>query len=135
MAVIVAGTLGLFVRLKLAAVATPVTDAVAVKAPPVELAVNAGAVATPLAFVVTTTEPPKVPLAPLPGTANVTCALGTRLLFASFTVAWSSVGNAVFTAVFCGVPAVAVMLAGRPGLLVRLKLAGVLTPLVDAVTV
>ena len=62
----------MFVRLKFTGVATPAAAAVAVNAPAVELAVNDGAVATPLAFVATVAGPPNTPLAPVPGTANVT---------------------------------------------------------------
>jgi len=79
------------------------------------LAVNTGAVATPLAFVVAVFTPPaKVPLAPLVGAVNVTTTPLTGLLAASVTVAWSCVANAVLIAVLCGVPPVAVMLAGGP---------------------
>jgi hypothetical protein len=63
------------VRLKEAAVETPVALAVTLKAPALVLAVRAEAVATPLAFVVTVTEavpPLKVPLAPLAGAVKVT---------------------------------------------------------------
>jgi hypothetical protein len=63
------------VRLKEAAVETPVALAVTLKAPALVLAVSAEAVATPLAFVVTATEvvpPLKVPLAPLEGAVKVT---------------------------------------------------------------
>jgi len=100
------------------------------------LAVNADAVATPLLLVVAVAvaEPPKVPLAPLPGAVNVTTAPLTGLLLASFTVACSAVANAVLTVALCGVPAVAVMLAAVPAVLVRLKLAGVATPDTLAVT-
>jgi hypothetical protein len=79
------------------------------------LAVNAGAVATPLAFVVAVFTPPaKVPLAPLVGAANVTTTPLNRLLPASRTVAWSCVANAELIVALCGVPAVAVTLAGGP---------------------
>ena len=56
-------------------------------------AVNVGAVATPLAFVVTVAEPVNVPLAPDAGAAKVTLAPLTGLLLASFTVACSAVRN------------------------------------------
>jgi hypothetical protein len=78
------------------------------------LAVNAGAVATPLLLVVAValaTPAAKLPLGPLAGAVNVTIAPLTGLLFASFTVACSAVANAVLTVALCGVPAVAVMLA------------------------
>src|SRR5690349_1763233 len=73
------------------------------------------AVATPDAFVVAVVTPPaNVPLAPLPGAAKVTVAPLTGLLNESFTVACSCVANAVFTVALCGVPAVAVIVAGTP---------------------
>jgi hypothetical protein len=65
---------------------------------------------------------------------NVTVTPLTGLLLASFTVAWSVVWNAVLTVVLCGVPAVAVILAGT-AVFVRLKLAEVATPATLAVTV
>jgi hypothetical protein len=100
------------------------------------LAVNAGAVATPLLLVVAVTlapVPAKLPLAPFAGAVNVTVTPLTALLLASFTVVCSAVRNAVLTVALCGVPAVAVMLAAAPAVLVRLKLAG-LTPETLAVT-
>jgi hypothetical protein len=99
------------------------------------LAVKIAAVATPEAFVVAVFTPPaKVPLAPLAGAANVTVTPLTGLLEASFTVACKFVANAVLTAALCGVPAVAVMLAGGLATLVSEKLAGVATPVAVAVT-
>jgi len=81
------------VRLKLAGVATPATVAVTVKPPATAFAVNAGAVAIPLAFVtaVAVADPTNVPLAPLPGAVNVTVTPLNGLLLASFTVACSAV--------------------------------------------
>ena len=79
------------------------------------MAVNVEAVATPLAFVVAfaVVDPlANVPLAPVPGAVNVTVIPLTGLLLASLTVAASAVPKFVFTDVLCGVPAVAVMLAG-----------------------
>jgi hypothetical protein len=79
------------------------------------LAVNTGAVATPLAFVVAVFTPPaKVPLAPLVGAANVITTPLTGLFSESLTVACSWAANAAPTVALCGVPAVAVMLAGEP---------------------
>ena len=78
-------------------------------------AVKAGAVATPLLFVVAVVvvNPPlKVPLAPLAGAVNVTVTPLSRLLLASFTVAASAVAKLVFTVVLCEAPPVAVMLEG-----------------------
>jgi hypothetical protein len=66
---------------------------------------------------------------------NVTVTPGTGLLPVSRTVACSAVPNAVFTAVLCGVPAVAVTLAGGLAVLLRSKLAGVEIPDTAAVTV
>src|SRR5579872_7243239 len=97
------------------------------------LAVNAGAVATPLAFVVMVAEPLKEPDAPVPGAANVTATPLSRLLLASFTTACKAVLNAVLTVALCGVPTAAVMLAGVPVVFVKLKLALVATPATLAV--
>jgi len=74
-------------------------------------------------------------LAPLAGAANVTVTPLTGLLPASFTVACSSVGNAVLIATLCGVPAVAMIVAAGPALLVSKKFAGAATPATVAVTV
>jgi hypothetical protein len=100
------------------------------------LAVSDGAVATPLLLVVAVAvaDPPNVALAPLPGAVNVTVAPLTGLLLESFTMACSAVANAVLIVALCGVPALAVMLAGGPAVLVKLKLADVDTPDTLAVT-
>src|SRR5258708_22978517 len=97
------------------------------------LAVKAGAVAIPLALVITVALPPNVPDAPDTGAAKVTLAPAIGLLDASFTVACNAVANAVEIGALCGVPAVALMLAGAPAALVIEKLAGA-TPLAVAVT-
>ena len=101
------------------------------------MAVRVGAVATPLLLVVAVAvnEPLKFALAPEPGAVNVTVTPLTGLLDASRTVACRAVANAVLIAVLCGVPAVAVIVAAVAVVLVRLKLAGVGTPMTDAVTV
>ena len=101
------------------------------------MAVRVGAVATPLLLVVAVAvnEPLKLALAPEPGAVNVTVTPLTGLFDASRTVACRAVANAVLIAVLCGVPAVALTVAAIPAVLVRLKLAGVATPLTDAVTV
>jgi hypothetical protein len=102
------------------------------------LAVNVGAVATPLLLVVAVVvfnPPVNVPLAPLAGAVNVTVTPLTGLLLASFTVAAMAVPKLVLTAALCEAPPVAVMLAGVPAVLVRLKLAAVATPDADPVTV
>src|SRR5713101_3827192 len=121
---------------KLAGLATPATDAVTVYGPPpILLAVKTGAVATPWAFVVAVFTPPaNVPLAPLAGAVKVTVTPFTGLFEASFTVACRSVANAVLVFVLCGVPPVAVILAGVPARLLSEKLAEVATPAADAVT-
>ena len=63
------------------------------------LAVNTGAVATPLAFVVAVFTPPaNVPLAPLPGAVNVTTTPFTGLFAASRAVACNCVAKAVLIA-------------------------------------
>jgi hypothetical protein len=79
-------------------------------------------------------KPLNVALAPLPGAVNVTVTPLNTFPPLSLTVACSAVVNAVLTAVFCGVPAVARMLAGAPALFVKLKLADVVTPDTLAVT-
>src|ERR1700722_10845236 len=122
-----------FVSAKTALVATPATEALTLYAPPVALAVNAGAVATPLELVVTVivvpplVPPVKVPLAPLAGAVNVTEAPLTRFPPLSFTVACKAVGKAVVTGALCGVPAVAVIVAGGPARLVKENAAGAVT--------
>ena len=115
---------GVFVKLKLAGVATPETLAVTVYVPAVAFAVKMAAVATPLALVVAVVNPPaNVPLAPVPGAANVTTTPLTGLLPASFTVAVNWFANAVPIMMVCGVPPVAEILAGGAVVLVRLKFA------------
>jgi len=103
------------------------------------LAVNAGDVATPLAFVVAVLMfvlvPAKMPLAPVDGAVNVTITPLTGCDPLSSTVATSGAANAVSMVAVCGVPLVAVIVAGTAAALVRLKLAGVDTPATDAVTV
>ena len=93
--------------------------------------------AWPLLFViaVAVADPLNAALGPLDGAVNVTVAPLTALPPASFTVACSAAPNAVLTAVLCGVPAVAVMLAAAPAVLLMLKLAFVPTPATLAVTV
>ena len=99
----------------------------------VELAV-AVTVATPAALVMTV-RADSVARAPVDGAANVTVTPLTGLLLASRTVTWSEVAKAVLIAVDCGVlPAVAVMLAAAPAVLVRAKVAGVAAPAALAVT-
>ena len=99
------------------------------------LAVNAAEVATPLALVSAVLTPPaKVPLAPLPGTVNVTVTPLTGLPPASRTVACNSDAKAVLITALCGVPPVGVIVDGGPGVLVSWKVAGA-EPVNEAVTV
>ena len=95
-----------------------------------------GAVATPCAFVVAVFTPfANVPLALLPGAANVTVMPLTGLLRESFTVACNWVAKAVLMVALCDTPAVAEILAAAPARLVSEKLAGVATPDTEALTV
>src|SRR5258708_4507693 len=121
-----AGALATLVSEKFAEVA-PVALATTLYGPPaVAFAVNVADVATPLAFVVAVlTLPAKVPLAPLVGGVNVTSTPLTGLLEESLTVACSCATNAVLTLALCGVPAVAVTVAGGPAKLVTEKFAEV----------
>jgi hypothetical protein len=104
------------VREKFAGVATPETVAVTLYGPPaIPSAVNAGATATPCAFVVAVVvlpPPVNVPLAPLGGAVNITATPLIGLPFASVTVANKGIANAVFMAALCGVPNVVVTEAG-----------------------
>ena len=89
--------------------------------------------AWPAAFVVAVADDSPA-LAPVDGAANVTVTPLTGVLLASRTVTWSEVAKAVLMAVDCGVlPAVAVMLAAAPAVLVRAKVAGVAAPAALAV--
>ena len=92
-----------------------------------------GAVATPDELVVTLAFPVKVAPAPVVGAVNVTLTPLTGLPKLSFTVAWRAVAKTALINVPCGVPAVAVMDAAGPGVLVRLK--GAFTEPTEAVTV
>jgi hypothetical protein len=66
---------------------------------------------------------------------KVTVAPLTGLVYESLTDACRAVENTVLTVVLCGVPALALMLAATPALLVSEKLAGVEAPTTVAVTV
>jgi len=102
----------------------------------VEFAVNVAEVATPLEFVTAVFTPPaNVPLAPLAGALKVTVTPLTGFPPPSFTVATRGAANAVLIVALCGVPLVAVMLAGVPAVFVREKFAGATTPATVAVTV
>ena len=100
------------------------------------LAVSAGDVATPLELVVAVAVvlPPNAALDPLAGAANVTVAPLTGFP-PLVTVTWSAVANAVLMVALCGVPLLALMLAGVPAVFVKPKLAEVPTPATLAVTV
>jgi hypothetical protein len=104
----------------------------------VPLAENAVEVAMPFASVVSVSAVvplAKVPLAPDAGAVNVTATPLAGFEPLSNTVALSGDANEVLTALLCGVPPVAVIEAAGPAMLVRLKLAGVVTPATVAVTV
>jgi hypothetical protein len=95
---------------------------------------NAAEVATPLALVFAVVTPPaNVPLGPVAGTSKVTSAPLTGDPFA-VTVATSGAANAALTVALCGVPLVAVIDITAPVMFVKLKLAGVATPVTEAVT-
>src|SRR5207248_385242 len=130
-AVMLAGAPPVLVRLKLAGVATPDTVARSEERRVGKVCRNLWAVDTPMQIVVAVVvvnPPVNVPLAPLVCVVNVTVSPLIRLLLLSFVVVASAVPKLVFTAALCEVPPVAVMLAGAPPVLVRLKLAGVATP-------
>src|SRR5690349_15615918 len=118
----------MFVKAKMAGVATPGAAAVTLYLPAVKFAVSGFDVATPDASVTAVFPPVKVARAPLGGTVNVTVTLLTGLLAASRTVATSRFANAVFTVADCGVPLVATIEAAVPGVFVKAKVAGVATP-------
>src|SRR5260221_2005392 len=96
-ALMLAGGPAVLVIEKLAG-ATPLAVAVTEYEPATVLAVNVGAVATPLALVVAVALAPNVPEAPEPGAANVTLTPGIGLENASRTMAFSTGPNAVLTA-------------------------------------
>lgn len=104
-----------FVRLNAPTVPIPGTVAFTTNAPAEELAVNTGAVATPLAlvFAVAVNDPPaNVPVGPdVKGAVNVTVTPGMGALLPSRTVTCSAVGNAVPVNVDWGVPAVVARVA------------------------
>jgi len=120
---------------KVAGIAAPGTVAVALNEPSVLFATRTGEVATPLELVGTVVGPWNDALGPEAGTPNVTWAFGTTFPPTSLTVACRRLGNGDPIGALCEPPPVAVMLKGAPGLLVRLKLAGTLTPAADTVTV
>ena len=88
-------------------------------------------------LLVTAVAVPDVPnnaVAPVDGAVKVTVTPLNGLPPESLTVACNAAVNVVFDTALCGVPAVAVMLAGAPGVLVRLKLAVAVAPTTPAVT-
>jgi hypothetical protein len=138
-AVIDAGGAERFVKLKLAGPIVPAFAATVYGPPAVLFAVNVGAVATPLALVVTVAvplPPANVPLAPFVAavTVNVTETPLTPFPPLSATVACKE-ANAVLIATLCEPPLVAAMAAAAPALLVRENAAPVVTPLTVAFTV
>jgi hypothetical protein len=124
-AVMVAGVPAAFDIEKLAVAVTPETAAVMVYGPAVEFAVPV-TVARPVAPVTTVvvTEPPKLAVAPEEGAVKVTEAPGTEFPKESFTVAASGVEKPVLMVGLCGVPPVAAIENGMPGLFVSGKDAG-----------
>jgi hypothetical protein len=102
----------------------------------VPFALNAADVARPDAFVVAVFAPPaKLPLAPLLGAVNVTTTPLTGFPPASATVTTRGARNAVLSFWLCGVPLVAVMLAGGPSVFVSEKFAVAVIPVTLAFTV
>jgi hypothetical protein len=136
-AVTFAAAPAMLVKLKLAGVATPATAAVMVYGPAALFAVKAGAVAIPLLSLtaVAVSNPPNVPEAPIEGTVKVTVTPFTGALPASLTVACKGVANAVPMVALCGVPEVAVTLAGGAAVFDKMKLAGAVTPATVAANV
>ena len=82
----------------------------------------------PLSVVAVFTPPANEPLAPLPGTVNVTVVPTTGLLLASLTVACRLFRNVVLTVVLCGVPAVAVIVDEATGTRISVILRLYLSP-------
>jgi hypothetical protein len=138
-AVMDAGVPARLVRLKLTVVRPDALAATRYGPPTVLFEVNAGAVATPLAFVVTVAVAPapgaaNAPLAPVDGAVNVTETPAMPLLLASVTVT-ASAANAVFTATLWEPPPEMISFEAGPARLVNEKLAFVATPATDAFTV
>jgi hypothetical protein len=129
----------MFVRVKLAGVATPATVAVTVKPPVVVFAVNVDEVAMPLAFVVSVSVVVEfelnMPLAPVPGAVNVTDAPVTGFELLSTTFATSGAPNAALISASCRDPLATEIDAAGPDVFVRRKLVVAVTPATEAVTV
>src|SRR5579862_1379592 len=105
------------VRAKLAAVATPVTDAVTAYEPTTALA-TAVTLAWPEASVVALAAD-SVADAPLDGAAKLTVTPLSGLPAASLTSTCSGAANGASTVVLCGVPPVTVMLEAVPAVIVK----------------
>ncbi len=132
------GTIAVFVKAKVAGVVAPVAVAVTEYAPAVELAVKICEVATPLELVVSVSVTAGVavansPLAPVAGAVKVTETplAGVPL---EVTVAANGFANAVLTVALCPAPLVAVMAMVGAAVFVKAKLAGVVAPDAEAVT-
>jgi hypothetical protein len=116
----------------------PGTFAETLKVPTTSLAVIGTVVATPEAFVTAVLLSFwKFPLGTddEKGARNFTVTPLTGLPLASFTRALSLKGNAVLIWVLCGVPPTGVTVAGIPAVFVNWPVAGVPTPVADAVKV
>lgn len=98
------------------------------------MAVNVPDVAIPEALVTAVLEGEKAPLAPLIGALKETLAPFTGLPPASFTCTTRGAAKAVFAAALCGVPLIAIMVAGGPALFVSWNVAGAATPATEAFT-
>jgi hypothetical protein len=101
--------------------------------------VNTFEVATPLEFVVSVSVAAagvvaNVPLAPDAGAVKVTDVPAPTGVPFEYTVACSGAANGWLTCALCGVPLVAAIVTTGPAVFVRLKLAGVAAPEVEAVT-
>jgi hypothetical protein len=120
-----------------AGVVTPGTEASTSYVPVELLAVKMGEVATPEALVIATAvlaPPANVPLAPPDGAVKVTVTPPNTLFPLSRTVAISGDANAAPRAADCGVPLVAMIEAGAPGVFVIEKTASGVTPETEALT-
>jgi hypothetical protein len=142
-AVIAAGGPGEFVRLKVTGIDAPATTAITGSGPDLSLAVNGAEVATPLPLVVAMVAlvfvSANVPLGTIAGggagAVNTTIALLTGFWPLSTTMTDKGAANAELIIALCEVPLVAVIVAGAPVVLLKVKLAGVVTPETEAVIV
>ncbi len=76
-----------------------------------------------------------VPLAPVAGAVNVTRTPLAGFAPPSNTVAVMGAAKDVLIAALCGVPLLAAIVAGGPAMFISAKVAGVVTPATEAVTV